>query len=232
MSLGYGLRISQFRSTFSPLARKAAGALWLQDDSLAQSAGLVTTWVDKYGNFPAATVVTTAPTYTASSATFGGKPCATYLHATEQRLDLLSFSISQPNTIYLVCSNTANGIVLIDGSVTRQNIGTNGSNVATFFAGGSAQTTTASLADGLAHILIVQWNGASSKLFIDSSQTANFTGNPGSNGLSGLWIGNNGVSFAPTGGIAALNIMPGIDSSAQQAQMVAYYASRYGKTWS
>ena len=173
--------------------------------------------MDLFGNFPAATVVTTAPTYTASSATFGGRACATYLHATEQRLDLVSFSINQPDTIYVVASNTntATSNTLIDGSVTRQDIGLSVANAIQFYAGGSVLTGAGSFAGGAGHVLCAQFNGGTSQLYLDNSQAFNVSGNPGTGALSGLYIGNTGASFAITGGIAEILIVPGQHSFTQ-----------------
>lgn len=211
--------------SLSPATRGTQLALWLQGSTLTQSGGLVTTWPDSSGNWSAATPNAIAPAYTAVNAAYANQPTATYVHATGQQLLVTGFAVSQPNTIYIVGSDSFNPANMIDAASTRQILGFNSDWY--FYAGSSVTSSNATAGP---HAIAAVYNGASSALYIDNSATAAVTGNPGTNGISGgLFIGSsNAAANAMTGDIAEIVITNVADSLAQRQAMFHYFAVKYG----
>lgn len=175
------------------------------------------------------------PGYTASG--FGGKPELTFSGA-PQYLDCavgVFGTLAQPTTIIVVgrTAQTHANETFVDnptGGASRQIVCTNSTNQLAMYGGTgfvgavSAVTTTS--------IIAAQFNGASSKLFKNDSQTAIATGNPGTTSLVGLEVGAGGAGLSPLfGAISEIIICSAILSAADMASAFRYAAVRYGTNW-
>lgn len=222
-------RITANNTQFTPLVRKKAGALWLRGDSLVQSGGLVTGWVDKFGNWPAATLIgANSPNYTAASASYGGRAVANFPDAVVRGLFLSSFVCTQPNTIYLVVDNNASNGGVVDGSGGGREI--------VYFTTGlvwgmyAGAFLTSAVATAGPHAICGIFNNMTSAIIIDNAQPPVITGSTSNSGwTSGLTIGCQISASNPMkGNIAEILIVPGQDSFTQTKAYFDYVNQYYG----
>lgn len=150
----------------------------------------VETWPDESGNSRDASQGTAGkrPLYRLE-VTPSGLPAVRF-DGTDDRMVTGAFSLSQPNTVFIVGKGagvSASSRPFIDGiaSTARHYIGFNGTTEWLMNAGGSS--LTASGQDGNYHVFRGLFNGASSSLHIDGVSTV--TGDPGSHACGGLSIG-------------------------------------------
>ncbi len=223
LGMGLGLSLGGAAAPFTPLARKVAGALWARGDSLTQSAGVVTGWVDKYA-LQATATAGNSPTYTAAAAAFNNRAVIHY-HGAGSFLRFTGFAISQPNTIYVVADFSVVGF-LFDGHTSSQ-IASGGNGTNWSMTAGTALASSIS-ANG-PHVFCCVFNGATSALYIDNSQVAAASGPAGANALSDVFIGlgAGGQDATAVGDIAEWTALPGADASGQRAQYYNYAATYY-----
>ncbi len=212
---------------FNPSFRKGAGGLWLRGDGIASSAGVITSWADSFGNYPAAIPVggKTTPTVTTMSV-IGGRTVSTWDGT--GLLQLATFSIAQPFTVYMVTksSSLATAQNYFDGSSIRGVVGQFASTGLWIIYAQTSQTsfqtgTTAS------SVTCAQFNGASSQFFLNSSANAVVASTtPGTAGPSNLYIGSSNGVNGLVGNMAELLILPGLDT-APQVTAFFNYASWY-----
>jgi hypothetical protein len=208
---------------FTPANRGSNLKLWLQGSGILHSGGTVTSWPDSSGNWPAAVPNSVAPAYTASSAALNNQPATTWVSASLQNLLLSTFTISQPDTIYVVCNIGLAGN-LFDGNVARQIIGVSAPDWY-MYAGSALVSSTSS---GAATVLCGVFSGGSSALYANNSATSIISGSASTANLTGLLIGSgNGGAAEVTGDIAEIIIISGADTAPQRAQMYAYFAAKY-----
>ena len=216
---GAGLPIYNF-----PATRNVAGAIWLRGDSLTQASGLVTGWNDKFGNWPSATIIGTAPVPVASIAAYGGRPGVS-ITGSQRGLRVATFTVSQPSTIYVVADNSSTANTsLVDADTARQVIQRQAANWI-YFAGSVVASTVTTTGP---HAWCAVFSGASSHLYADDSGTPAASGNPGANALTSVTIGSTGVGNQISGNILEFIVLPGSDSLAQRQAMFAYFAQNYG----
>jgi hypothetical protein len=220
---GIGLSFTGRRigPAFTPATRNPA--LWLETDvGIVHTGPVFTSWTDQSSSH-FVTTIDSAPAYLVSNAGYNNKPTLTFA---SNKLEIAAFTVSQPNTIYLVADNAAVVQNVIDGSSSRQIVGADGSQ--NWY--GQALTQLVSTAPTISKSAVaVIFNGVSSKIYQNSSAAANASGDTGTNALTGLIIGN--TSFGMNGNMAAIIITNSADTPAQIGQMFRYL-SRWGGSWS
>lgn len=224
---GMGIRIGQ-GGKFSPKNRGANLVLWLPGSTITQSGGNVATWPDSSGNWGAATPNGAGPAYTASSATYNHLPVATF--TASQQLLVPSFAVSQPNTIYLVCDNSAASANAIDGGSSREIIG----DIPNWYMNSGASINSSVSSNGPHVLAAIFDNAGGCALYIDTSAAANVTGSTGVSGMSGgMRIGSsNGPANGITGNIAEILVTNVHDTPSQIKQMFTYLGKKYAQSWS
>ncbi len=216
---------------FVPTDLAAMAAWYRADVGVTQSGGLVSLWADQSGNGRDLTAAGGArPGYAASG--IGGLPSLSF-DGLAQYIAIGGFgTVAIPFTVYAVAVSTAQDAVrvIFDGAVgsTHRPIlyhdATsldlyNGSNIS---VAGSA--TSARAWCGV-------FNGASSALYVDNSQTAIVSGNAGSDGLDSIEIGGSvGMSNLWKGQIAEVILYVAAHNAATRLQVIAYLGTRYGIT--
>jgi lysophospholipase L1-like esterase len=139
------------------------------------------------------------------------------------------YSQSQPSTIYLVAHAAApvSGVAgFLDSSAWYIGVNTSGQVVA--YAG--TQLATSVLGTSPCCICVV-FNGASSAIYVNSSQVAAATGTLGAGNISAgsILLGGGGTfTVGMTGKIAWSQSFAGVDSAAQRQQMFSFLAAAYG----
>lgn len=220
--------------TFAGLGNLEAD--WNADSISQADATVVTSLADSSGNSHTATKPAgssgSQPVIKNALAAFNGHNAIRFgtggAAAIGDNLATAAFTIAQPTTIFIVFKLAATSTgVMFDGSTNiTHDIRTNGSAFQAY-AGGAITIGTP---DTNLHILVVQFNGASSKIWLDGGVSA--TGNAGSDGIGGIVLGASpGGSNVVSGDIsrwlfysAAKNLT---DINAAGTQL----ASLYGATW-
>lgn len=196
-------------------------------------------WPDGSGNGHTATQGTGSakPTLNASDAAYGGQPTVAFLASSSQCLNTASWSLAQPDTVYVVGESTgANGLQQefydnINASLQHAIYIPSGGDWSAFDGSGLVSTNTTR---GSAQAFCVVSNGASSAFYINSSAAAVASGAIGANTITGgICLGGfDSSSNFLSGKIAELLIYSGAHTAAQVSAVFKYLAARYGKTWS
>lgn len=197
--------------------------LWTRADlgiTLSKSKAL--TWADQSGNGNHFTsLAATAPTFVISDANMSNGSSLQFAGA--QKMNTAAITIAQPNTIVVVCRVTtlSGNPGVIDDSGSRQ-LG--------YLAGGTAYamdagaTLTGGATDTTKHTLVYVFNGASSKLYVDSTGAAVLSGNAGAgSGTGGFIIGTQSTGYM-TGGIQEVIVYNRALLVAEINQILAYTA--------
>lgn len=211
-------------------------ALWLRSDQgLTIVGGKVSQWNDMSGNGANVTQATAGnrPTYSYNDTNFANYPSVGFVAASSTQLNN-SQTLVQPCTVYCVCNtaSTPAGNVAVFDSSGALLMGTNASLQAIYYAGGAAvlHSTPAEFVAGTPVAMCGVFNGASSHLYINNSQSAVANGNPGTNGTSGA-INLGGVTNSYWDGSVAEYIVFSVAHSTSTIQEIyAYLGSRYGIT--
>ena len=145
---------------------------------------------------------------------------------------VLANAISQPYTIFIVW-NTTEGSgefpVAYDsesgGSPSNLFGNSDASNTLKFGAGGTAVTTTGNIGSSF-QINSLVMNGASSEAWTDGVSIG--TGNPGTNGLNGITIGNNrNENESLRGDIAEFILYSDSKGSSDRSSIESYLSDKY-----
>lgn len=222
------------------LARQARGPSWVpiksgdvvawyrMDLGVATSGANVTALADQsgVGSGKNLTAANGNPTL-ANDAAYGGKPVATFAGAA--RLDpggAWSSSVSQALTIYVVGQASAGSI--FDGdSGHRVNLQSAFAPNWLMYAGaGFVNSGTLSNAPS---VVCCVFNGASSAIYHNDFAAAAASGNPGTDPITRLAIGDlaGGVNAPLVGKFAELIACSGAHNAAKRAMFRAYFAGRY-----
>lgn len=202
-----------------------------------KSVVVVSAWADQSGtgdsNKNATQATATKQTsYNAGDAAYGTK--ATLSFASPQNLLTGTWAtpLTQPSTVIVVGQSAATAQYFCDGldSTHRTAILINASFVSsdagTILASTSGIPTTPT-------VIACTYNGASSKIYVNSSAASVGSGNVGANQANGLAIGSSNIpSSYLNGKIAEVVAYEGALSQAQVAQLFAYAGARYGQAWS
>lgn len=238
--MGHAMRRAAAGLGFSPLQVGWRNAWWAEGPRFTalglSDAAAVSTWPDEIGSEDLTQSGSARPTYR-SAGTINSKPTVRG-NGTQQYLNrtAASFSIlSQPDTVVMVAkyatlSNTPDPYLIDGAGSTRQIItgkdgGTNTQWLA--FAGsivrGAGSNTSA-------HLLLGYFNGASSKMDVDGTQTA--TGNFGSNNLDGLALFTNSTfNYFASADIAFVGLYSGdARTDTKWSDFKAYCLSHWGIT--
>lgn len=215
---------------------KGALLAWYRADlGITLNGSNVSGWADQSGNGDAnrnATQGTGAnqPTFTASSASYAGRPVVTYTSTAGCCLVTGTWSAAmvQPVTLFVVGHTTVGTNQYACDSLNsgaQMAINNLGSNVGIFagsqLASGVAITNVPAFCYGI-------FNGATSKVAVNA-KTAQGSGAAGANGAAGLTLGNwAGQSLPMTGPMAELFVASGVPSAATIAALAGYVSTRYG----
>jgi hypothetical protein len=234
---------------FSPLSITGLKAWWDFSDattlytdagttSVSADAQLIYQANDKSGNLNHVSQATsgTRPTY--KVAIQNGKSIARF---NQKALGLSPFTtgtMTQPTTIFAVVTVTttiANRIIL-DGSapLSQRNalLDDFGSLNAGYYAGTAVVQGTAA-SDNACHTLAGVFNGASSHLYRDGG-AADANGNPGAQGLGGIFLGATDIAAASafTGDIMEVLAYDALLSATEINSVGGYLGTKWGLTWS
>lgn len=143
-------------------------------------------------------------------------------------LDTATFTISQPTTVLIVAkyASMSSGVMFDSITPINHDIRHNGSNWQAY--AGSALVGPA--ANTSLHVIITQFNGASSKLWIDGGAAT--SGNAGPGGVNGVALGA-GASGAGSANadITRWLLYSGAKTLVEINQLGPYLAARYGTSW-
>lgn len=185
----------------------------------------ISTWPDEIGtaDLTQSTAVN-KPTYRSGYAGLNTRPAADsdggdYMSTT-------AISVSQPFTIAAVLHGSASGQAI--GSANQSDTVWFGYWSAGAWNANAGSTITGGTANGNAHLLVFEGNGASSRLLIDGVQVA--SGNAGANAINGLRAFGffTTGSFNHAGAASFYGIASGILSAGVQATLLAWSQSTYG----
>lgn len=226
---------------FTPLSLPGLLAWYDASMNVTQSSGNVTKWGDSSGsgdsNRDANGSSGQYPTLVSSDSTFNHQNSIDFASAGSQFLLTGTWSVppTQPFTIWCVGTNDGGGSsqamwydsLTLGAQVTLFGPGSGG--VVDVFAGGStfgvSQVTTSPL------VMLVEFNGASSNLFINNHSTAVASGSGGTNTIGGLTIGSASGGVGTTyldGKISNIGVCQGILSTANKGNLFTWLGTKYG----
>lgn len=190
----------------------------------------VMTWLDQSASGVNPTQATWAARPLLKLSEINGKPSFKF----DGVNDVLQFTTgligTQPFTVWMVGKHdAANRYTMDSGVATHSGWLLEGGGVFNINAGatkaGSGNTS------GAYHLFSADFNGASSKLYVDGTQNGT-TGNAGTNNMTGLTVGNNSTfdaGFWFGKNVAEIIVTP-ILTGSDLTNMKSYLASRYGLT--
>jgi hypothetical protein len=222
-------RRNAFGGGFSPKSIPGL-ALWLDSGHGITATTTVSSWADTQSGsgitFTQASG-TNRPTFNTTDSGYAGRPSLSF--SGNQWLDSGTVAIAQPDTWVIVGKETvAGGSILDAASGARQLTGSQaGTNFFNIYAGGTGLISAVTIATP--SVMASIFNGASSAGYVNNSQSAVLTGNPGSNGMTEVEIGANaGTSGFFTGSVAAILNYSTVLSATQMKLVFAYLGSRFG----
>jgi hypothetical protein len=218
--------------------------LWLRADlgvTLA-TAPKISGWTDQSGvsapnNFSQATVNSQPTLVTSGTGTVGGLPAIKFVAGTPNQFiaSTAGNTYTQPNSVFIVWQEAATGLYNItdaaSASANRQQIETvAGVSTTLTLNAGAAQNVTGVPSYLNPSLVEVDWNGASSALYVNGTlQTA-----PGNVGANSWSPGTLGASQTGTqglnGSIAEVVAFNKILSATDRTRLARYLGGRYGIT--
>lgn len=208
---------------------------WWRSDLLVTQSGNVSAWGDSSGvgdaNRNAAQGTgANQPIYNATDANFSNNPSLTFEANDKLITGTWSAAIAQACTVFLCARQDAAvaGRYAFDSLADPPQFALFGDGA---YASHQYAGTDNSVANSAGtHVWILEYNGASSKQFIDST-TATVTGDASTNGATGISIGNYASGTANGGWtIAELGVYSSILSAGNRALLTNYLGTRYGVT--
>ncbi len=202
--------------------------LWLNGATLAGTTGdTITAWTDSSGNGNHAT-----GTATLDTALIGGQRGLTFGGASQAMTGANTLGLSQPLTFIVVAKTytvaDAPFIDTVSGRCLLGSAGGVGTNSIFMFAGAVAFDPQVTESDNTAYYVTAVFNGASSYIRINGSQTNAVTG-PGSDGAGTYFLGVYGD--APTvpknSRICEVIVVSGVISGPNQTLAETYLADKY-----
>jgi hypothetical protein len=213
----------------------AGCVLWLRADlGITLNSGNVSAWADQSGSGHSVSQGTGSaqPTYVTIDAAYGNKATLSFASASSQVLQSASWTLSQPCTQIVVGNVTSSAAA--QGFVDFQSAGTE-QTMYNPTGGGGGMFAGVNLSAGAVtspSVLAGTFNGASSNLYLNNSQTAAASGSAGTNnGQGGIDVGSlgGGAPSAFLNGKIAEMIMYNRNLGAAELKSVfAYLGSRYG----
>lgn len=218
--------------------------IWYRGDlgvTTTTGTSTVLTWADQSGTGDANKNLTAvnSPTLKAGDTNYAGQTTLTFTAASSTYMTSGSFlsAIAQPNT-WVIIGHTPTSLayqIIIDANdrVSGQYVGrTNAANTIIQSVGVGLSTAGTWSAPS---VVLGEFNGASSKIFINNLTTAAITGNAGSGAGSSensLTVGSQDAAWGPVnywdGSVAEIIGFSGLLSIAAKAQLRKYIQGRYG----
>lgn len=216
---------------------KADAGTW-QDNGLTTAATAdgdpVGGWVDQSGAGKNALQGTTAakPTLKLGANGINGKAALSFDGGDDLTTAAFTAALSQPNTIYVVAKQASVGAYHIfydgEGAGSRNQFYADNVNKYSLYGGNTIAESVGS-ANTNAHLLVAQFNGASSSFWRDNSLL--LSGDVGAFALSGLYIGMNFTqNLFLTGLFAEILVYNAAHTPTQRGQVQTYLATKYGIT--
>lgn len=236
LALGTGIADVQGGGAFIP-TQLSGCTLWLRADLGTTIATGVSQWNDQSGTGDSNKNVVQAtgskqPTLTASDAAYNNQATLSFASASLQvlRSGTWSVALTQPTTVIVVGNWTVNsGGRFIDGLTQHTlEILDNGASSGISIDASVQLSAGASSYDGSKAVICGVFNGASSKIFKNNSQTPLVTGNAGATGATGTEVGAeaNGSNYL-NGKIAEVIIYNKVLALSDQLTVFQYLGTRY-----
>jgi hypothetical protein len=219
---------------FNPTQISTLLAWYRSDLGITLNGSTVSGWADQSGNGHNVTQATGTkqPTYATSDASYNGYPSLTFVQASSQNLASSTFTaIAQPLTYIFVGKLTAaptNTCQLCDGSVQRPIMYVSSGSTTVLNlqeVGGAAFSGTASPVLTTPFVAAGLFNGASSAIFQNNSQTALASGTTGTNGVDQIQLSSNSTQ-AWNGSFTEVLVYQNLSSSDRQ-RLFVYLGTRY-----
>lgn len=235
--IGFGRRTTGRRPRYQPVLGGGSLpivsnlGLWLRSDKGITLATGVSAWNDQSGNGNNSTQATGSqqPTYITSDGAANGKPTLSWSGAASQVLvGNYTGSPAQPYTIIVVgqTSASAQQATFTTATGALQMLGNAG--VWAYYDGTVVSSAVASTS---LSVVAGVFNGASSALYVNNSQTAAANGNPGSTVMgTNYYVGaalSSGASNPLTGKIAEIIVYTVGLTTAQLKVIFQYLGARY-----
>ena len=208
--------------------------LWCRGDlGVTTVSGAVSQINDNSGNGSNMTQASAParPTYTAQSSGYNNRPLLGLVAASASALGATIASLAQPFTVVCVGQFAANSTIMQATSSVITGLYTDGSGNLSLYAGSAPGGTGVVTSKS---VFAAVFNGASSKSYVNNSQTPTATVNPGAGGLTasggGILFGSGNLGGNATGDLAEWAIFSGALTSAQLQSLFLASAFTYGIT--
>jgi hypothetical protein len=212
-------------STFDPLTLNGLIAWWSpRFGVVAPNGGQLVSWTDIVSG-KIITGTTANGTLTYRSSGINGRPAFFGVTAAGQPVGTgPTLSISQPNTTYVVMSDTASTFIGADGLSARQILGSPGgvNSAPGMFAGASINSTFNVSGP---NVYCGSFNGTASAQYINSSAVPAVTGSAGANALGQVVLGTG--TAGGQGFIGDLLYFSGLHGPAERSAVMGWLSSLY-----
>jgi hypothetical protein len=234
--MGMGLALPLACGGFTPLDLGGV-FLWLRSDlGITLNGSTVSAWADQSGAGNNATQSNGSqqPTYSASDASYNGRPSLSFTNGSATSLATAAFAKAQPHWGAVVGEMDAAAQTggFVDAAVVAHGgviYGSSTNKYASAYAGSTLISTTAV---GSKSAIIVNFNLTTS-VYVNASASAAVSGSAGTEAIDGLAIGgaNNEVHYL-TGKVLEVVYGTGNLTTAQISQLLQYFGAIYGGSWS
>jgi hypothetical protein len=232
MRLGLGVSIpgtsSPVQAAFSPL--DLSPVLWLDasdTSTITEVGGAVSQWDDKSGNGNDLSQGTALAQPTSGTRTINSLNVIDF-DGSNDRLTITGWTVSQPVTVFAVVEKDVdtNGRIFQSGIIGSILAGEQPFSYAGL--GGGVFGTSGDAADNTPHIMRFTFNGASSFIHVDGTQSA--TGNPGTLGITDPFSVSSPTTQFWNGMIAEVIVVDGTLTAGEIADTESYLANKWGIT--